>query len=196
MTSTTARKSAAVAIAAGALVLAGGLTAPAMATTDTGGSLTITVNNAFAAQLLKSGVVVQPVSPATGAVNNSGVITATFPVTGGNADLNTLSGSLTLGGSLKFVDSKTHKCVTWTNLTLSFDTAQLIGQPSPTSAPVALADAGGNLSASINGTSQSFSADGLTVDAAGASSLDSTLNTSVFTAGQAAGALATTYTTG
>ncbi len=60
-------------------------------------------------------------------------------------------------------------------------------------AGTAYLDLGGTQSAAIHGTSQTFSASSLTVDAAGASALNTALGTCAFTTGTEFGSFTTTY---
>jgi len=185
------------AVAAGTLGLVGGVAAPAMASTsDTGGSVTLTADNNFLIQQAKAGIVTIPGSPATTTISSTGVVTVTLPVTGGNANVAILGGTLDLGGSLKFVDVKTHKCVTFTSLEVSYDSGQLTGVPSGGTTQVPLDDLSGNISFSVQGSTQSLTSDSITIDPAGASYLDSSLHTSFYgTGGQNVASFSTTYTT-
>jgi hypothetical protein len=186
------------ALAAGTLGLVGGIAAPAMAdTTDTGGSTTLTADNTFLINQAKAGIAEIPQSPATTTVSSTGVVTVTLPVTGGNANISILGGTLDLGGSLKFVDVKTRKCVTFSSLQLSYDTGQLSGVPSGGTSQVPLDDLSGNISYSVSGTTQTLTTDSLIVDPAGASYLDSVLHTTFYGSGgqNVATGFNATYTT-
>lgn len=179
------------ALAAGSLML---VASPALATTDTGGSLTITADNTFVSQAANAGITFSAVSPATSSYSN-GVLTFTLPVTGGNADANKATGTLQLGGGLKMHDDKTETSLTFSALNLSFDTGAFNGTPSEGgTSPVALADAGGSVLSSSTSTTQTLSASMLTVDAQGASFANTNLRTTFFTAGQNTGSLTTTFT--
>jgi len=164
-------------------------------TVVTGGTTTISVPAATAAAAVKAGIVATVTDPATATYNQqTSAIDASFPVTGGTADVATFTGTLEQGGSVVFANYSKKKKVTITDLTLDFTTNQISGVLSGTSAPVTLFDLGGQGSFSINGQTQTYSATEVDVDPAGATALDSALKTSYFTAGQNLGSFTTTFT--
>jgi hypothetical protein len=182
---------AAAAVATGTALAAA---SPAFAdVTDTGGSATVTEPFSYIAQLAKAGAVQVPLPPAMASVDTTNkVVNTTFPVTGGNADATTLSGTLNLGGSLKVITRKGR--VTLTNVTYSMDSETINATPAGSSTPIALLDLGGAIVVTPNGTSQSVTASELDVDPAGAAYLDSALHTSAFVAGQNAGSFSASWT--
>lgn len=179
----------AIAISGGTLV---GLASPALAaTTDTSGSATEAVDSTFASQVCNAHIHVVVRKPGTSAVSN-GQITATFPVSGGNATIVNFTGTLHFGGSLTF--STENKETTFSNLQLSYRTAKISGT-APDGTQLALADLGGVISHHIDGNTETLSSTKLLIDSAGASYLDGALSTSFFTGGQDTGSFSTTYTT-
>lgn len=177
-------------LTAGAVAAAG----PADAATVASGTTTVTVPRSFVQQAAGSGITATTNSPATEAYDGtSRTVAVTFPVTGGNANVTTLTGSLTHGGSLTVRDVCTRKKITLTGLTWSVrsDTVSALEPDGVTS--VVLFDLGGTVQISA-GSPQSYSASQATIDPAGASYLDSALGTTFFAAGQVVGSFATSYT--
>jgi hypothetical protein len=188
---------AAVGIAAGVAVAAPAAHAQTV-NLDTSGTVTITVPLSFVAQLAEAGIVVFPDPLSELSVSTtSETATITFSVTGGTGDVSVFAGAVDLSGSL---DVQRHHCkVTFTGLQLDVANGQVDGTPAGSTTPVVLLDLGGNITFSSTGSAGSFSdvydASDLTVDADGASYLDSALHTSAFQAGQDTGAsLAASWT--
>jgi hypothetical protein len=187
------------AVAAGVTSAAVFAASPAFAqtVTDTGGTAAVTEPFSYIAQLAKAGVAEVPLPPATVTVDKSAqTVTATFPVTGGNADTGTLSGALDVGGTLKVVSlqGKHLYTVTLTDIQVSIDAQAILATPEGKKNPVALLDFGGNIVVT-QGTDQSLTASELTVDPAGATYLDKALHTTAFQSGADAGSLDAAWTT-
>lgn len=176
-------------------ILAGvAVTAPsALASTDTGGTVTVTIPLGYLKQLAEAGVIEFPV-PLSQAVIDKTDQTAvvTFQVTGGDGDARVFFGSVDVGGQL-VIASAHGKEATLNSLNLNLENADIEGTPSGSSTPVPLLDLAGDISAVGGTTSQTVNASELTVDPAGASYLNGVLNTSAFTAGQNVGSLAATW---
>jgi hypothetical protein len=164
----------------------------AFASTDTGGTVTVTVPLSYLKQLAKAGVTAFPVPLSEASVNTTNqTATVTFTVTGGNGDVRTFFGSVDLSGSIDVVSSDGSK-VSLGSLELNLRSGYIEGTPSGSSTPVPLFDTHG-ITFTPGTTVQSFNASELTVDPAGADYLDSALGTSAFAAGQNVGSLAATW---
>ena len=180
-------------VAAG--VLAGvAVAAPsAFASTDTGGTVTVTVPLSYLKQLASAGVVAFPVPLSEASVDKTNqTATVTFTVTGGNGDVRTFFGSVDLSGQLEIADANGQD-VTFGNLVLNLRSGDIEGTPTGSTTPVSLLKLAGNVTFTPGATSQSINATELTVESAGASYLDSALGTSAFTAGQNVGSMAATW---
>ena len=183
-------------IAAGAAVAAPAAQA-ATGTSDTGGTVAITVPLSYVNQLAKAGVVEFPCPISDLTVNTTNkTATVTFTVTGGNADVSVFSGTLDLSGKLEIADANGN-LVTLSNLQLDVGNGQLDGTPSGSSTPVVLLDLRANSSSVTKGTSSStdvYDSSDLTVDSAAATYLNSALDTTAFQSGQQVGTLASSWT--
>jgi hypothetical protein len=164
------------------------------AVTDTGGTATLTMPNSDIAPITCAGVGGRAVSPATVSVDASNTATLSFPVTGGNADVTKVFGSANLGGALK-VWSDGHE-VTFTGWQVNVRAATITAIPSSGSTPVTLLDLGGTKAVTASSTQQTYTSSDVQVDPAGASYLDSTLNTTAFSSGQHIGSFSGTWTIG
>lgn len=176
-------------IAAGAA-----MSAPAAsASTDTGGNASITTPLSYIDQLAEAGVTGCTVSPASVSVDTTNkTATASFPVTGGNADLRTFFGTLDLGGGIVVKDR--YGRVSLGNLQFNVRSAKITATPAGSSTPVTLLDVAGQVTVAPGTTNQSYSSTALNIDAAGAAYLDSALHTSAFTAGQDVGSFKASWT--
>jgi hypothetical protein len=166
---------------------------------DTGGTVSVTVPLSYVVQLAKAGVFELPVPASEISVSGPNeTATVTFTVTGGNADVSVFRGALDLSGSFDIV-SASGRFVALGNLQLDVADAQIDGTPSGSSTPVVLFDLGTigftftPVSGDPNGSSDTYNAASVTVDADGASYLDSALHTQAFQAGQAVGSLAASW---
>lgn len=175
-------------------LLAGAVVAApaAFAQTDTGGTVAVTVPFSYIQQLARAGVVEFPVPLSELSVDKADqTVTVTFPVTGGDADVNVFFGSVDLGGTVD-VAAASGKSATIGGLQLNLETGTIDGTPSGSSTPVSLLDPGGNITFGVSpdGATQTYDASQLTVDPAGAAYLDGALHTGAFSAGQVVGSLA------
>lgn len=180
-------------VAAG--VLAGvAVAAPAaLASTDTSGTVTVTIPLSYINQLAKAGVTEFPVPRSEATVDTTTQTeTVTFPVTGGDGDIRTFFGSVNLGGQLTIATAR-GKEITFGSLDLNLADGDIEGIPCGGSTPVVLWDWAGNVTFTPGITSQSLNVSELTVDPAGAAYIDSALHTSAFAAGQNVGSLAGTW---
>ena len=172
----------------------------AQVVTDTGGTAAVTVPFSYIAQLAKAGVVEVPLPPATVTVDKSAqTVTTTFPVTGGNADVGTLSGVVEVGGTLKIFSrcGKHIRRVTLTDIAVSIDATAIVATPKGSTTQLPLLDIGGDVvitGTTPGSTSQSLTASELTVDPVGAAYLNSALHTNAFQAGAVAGSLDAAWT--
>ncbi|MER8099648.1 hypothetical protein [Kitasatospora sp. NPDC094016] len=170
----------------------GGVAAADTAPVPTG-SAVVTENNTFLQAAARNGVFIVPLPNASVSYNTTAGLATSLPVTGGSVNLRGYYGNATLGGSLLFVDVFTGKSVLFKQLAFSADDWRLTGVPDGATDPVLLFKPAGLQRTEQSGTTQSLTASALTVDAAGAQFLDSKLNTSFFTNGQAIGSFALTF---
>jgi hypothetical protein len=170
------------------------VTAPsALAQTDTGGTVAITVPFSYVEQLAEAGVVEFPVPVSELSVNAATqTVTVTFTVTGGDGDVNVFLGSLDLSGSLVIADLNGH-AVTFDNLQLNLQEGSIVGTPEGSSTVIPLLDVAGTVSSTPGTTSQSYDASELNVDPAAVSYLNSALDTSAFNDTADVGSMAATW---
>jgi hypothetical protein len=187
---------AAVPVACAGLAAAAVAAAPAAyASTDTGGSATVTTTFSYIAQLASAGVGIVPLSPAsTSADTSNQTVTVTFPVTGGDGNLASFFGSVDLGGSLDVGNANNGDVVTLEDLQFDLRTFTIDGTPAGSTTPVALFDPAGTIDVSPQAASQSVTASELEINAAGAAYLDNALDTTAFTAGQDVGSFDASWT--
>jgi hypothetical protein len=181
----------AAAVGAAALVVAG--TGTAHAATVSGGSVTLTVNGSWVAQLASAGVVLVPQDFSSLTANSTTqTVAVTYAATGGDANLNLGAGSVTYsGGILGF--SLRGRVVSLGSLLFDLTDGQF-DFASGNSGEVPLVDLGGTVDGTINGSTQTFDASDLVLDQAGADFLNNALATHVFTAGQSIGSFAASWT--
>ena len=175
-------------VAVGALALLGVTAGQADAETIASGTGTFTVPLSVETTLAKAGVIVEASGDASSSYDSaSKTFTVTFTATGGNADVSNFDGTVDYAGGVQVVNVHNGRSVTLDSLAFDLldDQIDLAG--------TAYLDLGGTQSAAIHGTSQTFSASSLTVDAAGASALNTALGTCAFTAGTEFGSFTTTY---
>ncbi|HEY3631273.1 MAG TPA: hypothetical protein VGL21_10265 [Jatrophihabitantaceae bacterium] len=178
-------------IGAAAALVAGAASASADAT---GGTSTITVPVATEVAQAQAGIVEIPLSPAQTSYNSvTQSVDETFTVTGGDARISVFVGHLEHSGGLLIVDYKTKKSVQLTNIVFDLINDQISAVPSGGTDPVVFFDARGSHVSQRTGTTDSFSASDLQVDAAGAAYLNGALGTSYFVAGQSAGSYAASW---
>lgn len=184
----------AVGAATSAAVLLGAGAASADAT---GGTITLTINDSYIAQLAKAGVVILPQDASSVTYSSSaGTVSITYAVTGGAGSLDNFAGTVDAsGGLLGFsVDRGLHVVDLGSlNFNVLFDSFN--ATPSGGS-DTALLDLNGDINASIADPAQSISADQLTIDPAGAALLDADLHTNAFTANENIGSFSAAWTVG
>lgn len=165
-------------------------------TSITGGTVTLTVNASFIAQLAKSGVVLLPTDYASLTYNTSAqTVAITYDATGGDANLTEFAGSVDYSGGVLGFSLNGH-AVDLNTLSFDLGNAQFDGATSTSDGDVPLVDLSGSLAGNINGVTQTFFSTDLVVDPAGAALLDSALHTTAFYGGQDVGSFTTTWTTG
>jgi len=185
------------ALLGGLTLLAAGLLASASAASAdaTGGTTTLTITGAYAGSAATAGVVAAATDGASNSYNTgSGSVSFSFPVTGGDANVNNFTGSLQHQGSLVLVDYKTARSVRITDLQLDFIDNTVTGRLPGQTASTPLFDLDGSGSSSSTATAQSFSATALDWDSAGAAAVDQALRTSFVVAGATVGSFQTSYT--
>jgi hypothetical protein len=165
-------------------------TTPAVAPT---GSAVVVENNTFLQNAATNGVVIVPLPNASVAYDSTTGLSTTLPVTGGSVNLRGYYGNVSLDGSLLFVDIATGKSVLFKQLAFSADRWRVTGVPDGGTAPVSLLKPVGTVRTSQSGTTQTLNASGLALDTTGAQYLDTQLNTTFFTGGQAVGSFSLTF---
>ena len=185
LTAIGAATSAAVLISAGA----------ASAATVTGGTITLTINDSYVAQLAKAGVVLVPQDAASVTYDNTAdTISITFTVSGGTGSLDNYAGAVDASGSvLGFSFDHGVHFVSLSSLNFNVLNDSFDGTPSGGSDTPVL-DLNGDIAASINDPDQSISADQLTIDPAGAALLNSALGTNAFSANENIGTFSAAWT--
>ena len=175
-----------------AVALTGIVAGTASAASVTSGSVTVSVDNTFLAALAKHGVLVNE-HGATSVADANGQLSVTFAATGGDANVSTFSGTISDSGTICVTDVRTRKSVDLSALLFDLGDAQFDGQPSAAVGEVPLVDLAGTQTGNINGTTQTYAATDLTLDAAGAAYLNSALNTTVFTSGEDVGSFSASW---
>ena len=164
-------------------------------TADTGGTAAISMPQAFVTSLGKSQIILFAGAPATSSYA-TGTDTHALTVTGGNGEVSTFSGIVDLGGTLVVVNAANGKTATVSNIELNFYTGALTAQVSGSTAQIALAYLGGNLSESSNPgppATETFSADQLSLSGKAARALNAALGSTAFKRGSALGGFTTTF---
>ena len=180
--------------ASAALALGLALSGSAAAATAASGSAVVSESNSFFQQAAAQGIYATPLPSATGSYSSASGLVGTFPITSGTGSLYTATAELQLGGSLLLVDVKTGRAAAFSQLVFDTYNDEITGVPVGGTTAVPLLDPSGALDAEAPSATQTFTASDLDVDPAGASYLDSHLNTTFFTAGQSVGSLSVTYT--
>jgi hypothetical protein len=175
-----------------AVALTGLVAGTASASTVTSGSVTLTVNASFITALAEHGIVFVPngyssISYADGAVS------VTYAATSGDADISTFSGTVSYSGGICGFDLENGKNVELSSLLFDLGDTQFDGQTSAGGGEVPLVDLGGGQFGNISGTTETYSASELTLDAAGAAYLNSALGTKALTSGEAVGSFSATW---
>jgi hypothetical protein len=181
------------AAALGAVALVG-MGAGAAHATVASGSVTLTINGSFIASLAKAGVVVVPQNEASVTFTPStDTVAITYTATGGTASLVSFSGVVDYSGSILGFSCR-GKSVDLSSLMFDLTNGVFDGKTGA-GAETPLVDLSGTQSGDISGTTQTYNASDLTIDAAGAQLLDTALHTSAFVAGTDIGSFAATWTT-
>lgn len=176
-----------------ALALTGIAAGTANAAAVTSGSVTLNVNTSFLAALAHYGVGLKPAGYSS-LSGTSSQVSVTFAATGGDANVNTFSGTISTSGSICAFDVRTHKSTQITNLLFDLLDTQFDGQTA-TSGGVQepLVDLAGTQSGTITGTTETYSASDLTLDAVGAADLNAALGTTAFVSGEDVGSFSATW---
>lgn len=182
------------AAALGAVALVGLGAGAAHATTVTSGSITLTVSGSYIVQLARAGVVLVPQNAASVTFNSDDSVSIVYTVTSGNASLVNVAGGLfTSGAILGF--SCNGSTADISSLAFNLTGGQFDGKASATSSFTPLVDMAGTRTGVISGTTDTYTASSIVVDAKGAALLDTELGTTAFAAGQAVGSFTATWTT-
>ena len=181
-----------VATSAGVMFSAGAASADV-----TGGTITLTINDSYIAQLAKAGVAIVPQGAASVTYDTTAkTVSITFTVDGGSGSLDNYAGTVETSGSvLAFSCDKGLHTVSLGSLNFNvlfdtFDATPTGGSDTP------LLDLNGDVSATINDPAQSIAADQLTIDATGAALLNADLHTTAFTADENIGSFSAAWTVG
>ncbi|MFI9270124.1 hypothetical protein ACIGXM_05340 [Kitasatospora sp. NPDC052896] len=180
----------------GGTALAAAPASTAGTTTAPTGSLVLQEDGAFLQQSLSAGIVAIALPGATTGYSSSTGFSASFPVTGGSADVPGYYGNIQVGGNLLLVSARTGRTVVFTKLAFSVDNWAITGVPLGGTTPVNLLDPVGNTNIAVSGKTQTMQASDLEVDPQGAQYADAQLNTSFLVAGQHAGTASLTFTAG
>jgi hypothetical protein len=175
-----------------AVALTGIVAGTASATTVTSGSVTLNVNVSFLESLAKAGVVLAPTSYSS-VSSTSSQVSVTYAVTGGDADVSTYSGTLTATGGICAFDAKTKQSTEISALLFDLGDAQFDGQTATSGGEEPLVDLAGTQTANINGTTETYVASDLTLDAVGAADLNAALGTTAFVSGEDVGSFSATW---
>ncbi len=169
---------------------------PALAdTADTGGTAAISVPQSFVTGLAKSSVILFAGAPATSSYA-TGIDTYSLTVTGGNGEVSTFTGVVDLGGTLVAVNAANGKTATISNLQLNFYTGALTGQVTGSTAQIAVAYLGGDLSDSSDPgppATETVTADQLNLSLKAARALNAALSRTAFKRGAGLGGFTTTF---
>jgi len=157
------------------------------------GSTSVTASPAITSTLLRNGILPLPVGGATEVpvLTPGGLaVKGTFAVTGGTVDAETLAGSITHSGGLIFVNLPKFKTVTVSDFTIVIDGSPHLVATKVNGAAASLRVFELDLSkAKINKSAKGVTVSGIgvTFTADAAAALNSTLGTSIFSAGLVAG---------
>ena len=178
--------------ALGAVALTGLVAGTAGASTVTSGSVTLTVNASFLTALAQHGVAFVP-KDYSSISYAGGEVAVTFAATSGNADISTFSGTIAYSGGICGFDLKSGKSIELGSLLFDLGDTQFDGQGSAAAGEVPLVDLAGTQSGDIVGTTETYSASDLVLDAAGASYLNGALGTKAFSSGEDVGSFGATW---
>ncbi|MFG1808972.1 hypothetical protein [Streptomyces sp. NPDC049040] len=180
--------------AASVLGLGLGFVGQASAETPASGSAVISESNTFLVNAASQGIIAVPLPSATASYSGTTGVSATFPVTGGDANLTGFYGTARLGGALLVVDAKTLRSVTFSQLTYDLYSDQISGVPTNGTTAVPLFVPTGDIRVDKAGAGAVFSASEVDLDPTGADYLNTKLKTAFFTAGDSVGSLVLNFT--
>ena len=175
-----------------AVALIGLAAGTASAATVSGGSVTLTVNASFLEAIAQHGVGFVPSGYSSIGYAN-GAVSVTYPATAGNADISTFSGTISYSGGICGFDLKSGKSVELSSLLFDLGDTQFDGQSSTSGGEVPLIDLAGTQAGNIDGTTETYSASDLVLDAAGAAYLNGALGTGAFAGGEDVGSFSATW---
>jgi len=157
------------------------------------GSLTLTVNASFLAQLAEHGIGFVP-SGYTSLSYSNGAADVTYALGAGDADVSNYAGTAPITGGIFGFDIKSRKTVDLNGLLFDLSNLQFDGETSTSGGEVPLLDITGSLYGGVSGTTEEFGGSELVLDAAGAAYLNSALDTSAFVTGTDIGSFGATWT--
>lgn len=198
MRRTSVRIAAAAAVLTAALAVTGpggSALAAAPATTTASGSLVVQEDSTFLQNAASNGILAIALPNATPGFSAATGFSATFPVTGGAANLNGFYGTVQLGGGLLLVNVTNGRTVIFTNLSFNAGQWAVTGVPLGQTTPVKLLDPARPVITAA-GATQTLTSSDLEIDAQAASYADTNLATTFFTARQHAGTGVLTFTAG
>ena len=175
-----------------AVALTGIAATSASASTVTSGTVTLSVNVSFLEALAKYGVALVP-SGYSSVSSTSSQVSVSYAATGGDADVSTYSGTISYSGGIRVLDAKTYKSSAISALLFDLGDAQFDGQTATSGSQEPLLDLAGTQSDNINGSTETYAASDLTLDAVGAADLNAALGTSAFVSGEDVGSFSATW---
>jgi hypothetical protein len=175
-----------------AMALTGFAADPAGATTVASGSVTLTVDTSFLQALAKHGVGLTPSGDSSVSTTSTSV-SVTYAATSGDADVSTFSGTISASGSICAFDARTGKSTEISALLFDLGDAQFDGQTATSGGEEPLVDLAGTQTGNINGTTETYVASDLTLDAAAAADLNAALGTNAFVTGEDVGSFSATW---
>lgn len=187
-------KASALGLTLGVAALVTGPVSAANAAATTTGSVTIAVPASVLASGASNGFIALTTSPAGSTFDTTScVLDVKFPVTGGDADLGSLSGTLQTGGALTVYNVRNGKSVKFTNLVYDVRFGDVTAQPNG-GAAIDVFDLQPEVDFDQTDTTSTITAQGLTLDAAASSYLDTKLGTKYFVADRSIGSFNATWT--
>lgn len=158
----------------------------------TSGTVSLTVNASFLADLAEHGIGFVP-QDYTSISYADGEVTVSFAATGGDADINSFSGTISYTGGIIGFDLKSGQAADLNTLIFDLGNAAFDGESSTSGGEVQLLDLAGSQYGNISGSDETYSATDLVLDPAGAAYLDSALDTTAFSAGQDVGSFTASW---
>ena len=188
-----AKRAIALPVAALSAVALSGVVATTASADTVSGSVSLTVNASFLAQLAAHGIGFVP-QHYTSLSYAAGAATVTFAETSGNAEISTYSGTESYSGGILGFDVRTGQLVDLDTLIFDLGGTTFYGESSTSGGETPLLDLAGAQNGYQDGTSETYSATSLTLDQAGAAYLDSALHTTAFAAGTVVGSFTAAWT--